>query len=266
VSDYSTYVFDLDGVLYLGDTAIPYATQTIERLQSLGKSVYFLTNNSGSTRAAYVEKLKAVNGLSVSSDQIYTSALACALYLRERGASGKTAFVIGEAGLVEDLEQTGGLRVVTRPDAVGFDSVDYVIVGIDRQFSYEKLCFAHLAITRGHAEFIATNRDATYPMEGGTVPGAGSLVISVATATGREPLTIGKPEPPSLQAILTVSGSPAERTVMVGDRLDTDILVGNRLGTQTVLVLTGVTPIDAARAAPPACLPHRIIPDLRELL
>ena len=260
------YVFDLDGVMYLGDTAIPYAADCVTRLTNAGKQVFFLTNNSGRTRAAYQEKLLVVCGLSVLPEQIFTSAYATALYLKAAGAAGRTVFVVGEAGLAQELSQSGGLRPVTVADSVPPDTIDYVVAGIDRKFTYDKLRFAHAAITRGHAQFIATNRDATFPMEQGEIPGGGSLVASIATATGMEPITIGKPETHAYDAILQVAGVPASESVMIGDRLDTDIAVGRRAGAQTVLVLTGVTSRPQAENPPPGQTPDAIIGDLRELL
>lgn len=261
----SVYVFDLDGVMYLGDTAIPYAAEAVTRLRGQGRQVFFLTNNSGRTRADYREKLDRVNGLDVPETQIFTSAYATALYLKAQGAAGRSVFVIGEPGLAQELAESGGLRPVTVADSVPPDEIDYVAVGIDRQFTYDKLRFAHAAITRGHAQFLATNRDATFPMEVGEIPGGGSLVAALATATGREPITIGKPEPHAFEAILRAAGVPAEASVMIGDRLDTDIAVGNRVGARTVLVLTGVTAREAVETAPPSWRPGLIIGNLREL-
>ena len=263
--DVTTYVFDLDGVMYLGDTPIAHATEAVERLMHAGHHVYFLTNNSGRTRRDYQDKLARVNGLSVPEDAIYTSAYATALYLKAQGVAGRTVFVIGEPGLAQELAQSGGLRPVTVPDAVPHTDIDYVVVGIDTHFTYDKLRFAHAAITRGHATFLATNRDATFPMEQGEIPGGGSLVAALATATGREPLTIGKPETHAYETILQAAGVPAARSVMIGDRLDTDIALGNRAGAHTVLVLTGVTPTEAAHSAPPEWRPERIIGNLQDL-
>ena len=261
----SVYVFDLDGVLYLGDTAIPYAAEAVRRLQSAGRQVYFLTNNSGKTRADYRKKLMDVNDLEVPENAIFTSAYATALYLKQRGAAGRSVFVIGEPGLAAELSASGGLVPITEPDSADVHDIDYVVVGIDKNFTYDKLRFAHAAIMRGHAQFIATNRDATFPMETGEIPGGGSLVAALATAAGREPTTIGKPETHAYEAILDAAQATAADSIMVGDRLDTDIAVGRRAGAGTVLVLTGVTSEEKALAAPPEWRPDRIIGDLREL-
>ena len=258
-------MFDLDGVLYLGDTPIAHAADAVTRLQAAGKQIYFLTNNSGRTRADYRQKLAEVNELDVPETSIFTSAYATALYLKQRGAAGRSAFIIGEPGLAAELAASGGLIPITQPDLVDPAGIDYVVVGIDRQFTYDKLRFAHAAITRGKAQFIATNRDATFPMETGEIPGGGSLVAALAAATGREPITIGKPETHAYQAILKAAQVTAADSVMVGDRLDTDIAVGRRSGAYTVLVLTGVTSSDQAHSAPPEWRPDQIIGDLREL-
>jgi len=263
--NFSCYVFDLDGVLYLGDTPIPNATNAVERLLAAGKQVYYLTNNSGKTRTAYKEKLETVNGLSVPEASIFTSAYATSLVLKARGAAGKRVFVIGEAGLAEELTNVAGMEVITVPDSVPEDSIDYVVAGIDRQFTYDKLRFAHGAITRGHAEFYATNRDSTFPMEVGEIPGGGSLVAALACATSIEPITIGKPETHAYEAILEVAKVDAKDSVMVGDRLDTDIMVGKRAGAGTILVLTGVTSAEQAEAAPGPEKPDFILKDLSEL-
>ncbi len=264
--NFNVYVFDLDGVMYLGDTAIPYAAEAVTRLRQAGKQVYFLTNNSGRTRADYCKKLDDVNGLDVPETAIFTSAYATALYLKQRGAEGQTVFVIGEPGLGRELAESGGLIPITQPDSCDPSDIDYVVVGIDRQFTYDKLRFAHAAITRGRAQFIATNRDATFPMETGEIPGGGSLVAALATATGREPVTIGKPETHAYEAILSAAKVTAPASVMIGDRLDTDIAVGRLAGAHTVLVLTGVTSPEQAASAPPEWRPELIIGDLRELV
>ena len=262
----STYLFDMDGVTNLGDTPIPGAAETITTLQRAGRNVYFLTNNSSRSRSHYQDKLAAF-GISIDQRYIYTSAYAAALYLasEQRGPRKSTVFVVGETGLAEELA-SAGLEPVVDPHTRAYTQIDYVVVGIDRSFTYDKLSFAHHAVTRGHAHLIATNRDATYPTEDGEIPGGGSIVAAVATACGVEPLTIGKPEPFALEMILRDSGSTPDQAVMVGDRLDTDIAAGNRLGMSTVLCLTGVTSRAMAESAPAPLRPTRIIGTLPEIL
>jgi 4-nitrophenyl phosphatase len=254
----------MDGVIYRGEQPMDDAASTLDSLKNAGRTVTFLTNNSGSTREDYLKKLARM-GIHVSLDQIFTSAYATALYLKPLGAEGKTVFVVGHSGIVDELSAIG-MNVLTKPDEAPADQVDYVVAGIDRAFTYDKLKYAHRCILEGGAQFIATNRDATFPVETGTVPGAGSIIASIATATGQEPIVIGKPESHAVEKILSVTGSQISETLMVGDRLDTDIAAGNRLGIKTALVLTGVSTREEAENAPSELKPSLIIGSLAELL
>ncbi|GIV19905.1 MAG: hypothetical protein KatS3mg023_1656 [Armatimonadota bacterium] len=254
------YIFDLDGVIYRGEEPMPFAAETIHRLRREGKMVRFLTNNSALTREAYVRRLTGM-GIPCDEEDFMTSAYATALYLQSQGASGKRVFIVGEEGIHEELRRIG-MQVVTDPEEEG---ADYVVVGIDRDFTYDKLRRAHYAIQQG-AQFIATNRDATYPAAGGKiVPGGGAIVAAIATCTGVEPLVIGKPNVYSIQLLLQRSGVLPSQAVLVGDRLDTDVLVGKRAGVYTVLVLTGVTSEEEVWQAPPEMTPQRVIGTLAEL-
>jgi 4-nitrophenyl phosphatase len=254
----------MDGVIYRGDREIAEASQTVSQLQRDGRNVYMLTNNSGSSRQQYLQKLSGM-GIQIEMANIFTSAYATALYLKAHGGIGKNAFIIGESGIAAELSAAGIITCAT-PDTIPYTQIDYVIIGIDRKFTYDKLLFAYTCISRGHAQFIATNRDATYPVEDGSVPGAGSIVASVATASGTEPIVIGKPEPHALEAILQAAGASIGETVMIGDRLDTDIAAGKRIGVYTVLVLTGVTTRREAESATSEYKPDKIIDNLSELL
>jgi phosphoglycolate/pyridoxal phosphate phosphatase family enzyme len=260
----TTYIFDLDGVVYLGNTPISGAPETITALQSAGKNVYFLTNNSGSTRADYRNKLLRM-GVQTDEHHIVTSGYATGAYLAEQGAAGKNAFIIGMSGLATEL-QLAGLLPITEPDSVPFSEIDYCVLGIDYNFSYAKLRYAHTAIVRGHAQFIATNCDATFPMEEGEIPGCGSLVAALAMATSRKPLVIGKPEPHALQHVLKLAGCDPAEAVMVGDRLDTDIAAGNRCGVPSVLVMTGVTTPEMLAVHSKNEQPGTVIGSLSELI
>lgn len=253
-----TFVFDLDGVVYRGEQALPGAVDTIETLRRLGHQVYFLTNNSTQTRTTYANKLRGM-GIPVDEEHIMTSSYATALYLIEQGAEGKSAFVVGEEGIRKELEAVG-LRVVTEAPA------DYLVVGMDKSFNYDTLLRAQHAILGG-AEFIATNRDTTYPLEAGLiVPGGGALVAAIEVASGVQPLVIGKPEPHTMNAILELAGCSPEEAVIVGDRLDTDVLLGKRVGSPTVLVLTGVTTERDLEQAPLELRPDVVVRALPEIL
>lgn len=257
------YVFDLDGVLFRGETVIPEAPPALARLRAQGKRLRFLTNNSTQARRVYAEKLSHL-GMPCAAEEIVTSASATAAYLVQRGAAGRTVFVVGGPGLCEELERAG-MRVRTVADPPQGDrAIEIVAVGLDKAFRYETLLRAQQALLRG-AEFLATNRDSQYPVEGGVIPGGGSIVAAIAAAAEREPLTIGKPERHSLEGILKETGVPASEAVLVGDRLDTDILCGNRVGVGTTLVLTGVNTREQALAAPPDQRPDRILETLDAL-
>ncbi|MBW3621837.1 MAG: HAD-IIA family hydrolase [Armatimonadetes bacterium] len=254
------FIFDLDGVIYTGQTVLPHAAETVARLQAAGHAVYYLTNNSAQTRRGYRAKLAGM-GIDAPEERIMTSAYATALRLKEEGARGASALVIGQGGLYEELGAVGLRFVEPSPDA----RADYVIVGIDRQFTYEKLKAAQQAILHG-AHFIATNRDPIYPLEGGRVePGSGSIVISVETASLTVPEVIGKPSPEAAEIILKEAGYPPDQAVMVGDRADTDIACGRAAGMHTVLVLTGTTRREEAEQLPEELKPEWILEDLSGL-
>jgi len=254
------FIFDLDGVIYRGEEPMPYAVETVQRLREEGKMVRFLTNNSALTREAYVRRLTGM-GVPCQEEELMTSAYATAIYLQSQGAEHKRVFIVGEEGIHEELRRIG-MRVVTDPEEEG---AEYVVAGIDRDFTYDKLRRAHFAIRHG-AQFIATNRDATYPAAGGRiVPGGGAIVAAIQACTGVEPLVIGKPNTYSVELLLQRCGVCPQEAVLVGDRLDTDVLVGKRVGLHTVLVLTGVTDAEAVRFASEEMLPDRVIRTLAEL-
>jgi phosphoglycolate/pyridoxal phosphate phosphatase family enzyme len=252
-------VLDLDGVVYRGHTAIPGARETAEWLARSGYQVYYFTNNSTKTRESYVDLL-AGYGLVTDVDHIVTSASLTARYFSDNGLLAATALVVGEAGLPEELRRVG-VRVVRRR---GKRRIDCVVVGMDRQFTYRKLHEAQQAIRSG-ARFIATNRDATYPVEDNVIPGGGSIVAAVATAAQAEPVLIGKPSPRAGQLIAQQAGVRPAQALIVGDRLGTDIEMGRRAGMWTCLVLTGISSAEEARALPSESRPHWVIPGIAQL-
>lgn len=250
----SLVVFDLDGVIYRGNMPLPYAKETISALRGMGKKIYFLTNNSTRTRFQYQRKIARM-GIQAKVGEIMTSAWGTALYLKGEGA--RKALVIGEEGLKKEL-RWAGIELVKRAE-----EAEYVVVGLDRGFNYRKLCLAFKAVRMG-AKFIATNRDSTFPSEDGIVPGGGSIVASLETALGIQPLLIGKPSPFLLNLIMDREKVTAEEMVVVGDRLDTDIKMAKSTGTKSILVLTGVITREEALASP--IKPDATIENLRELL
>lgn len=226
---YPLYIFDLDGTLFRGDEPLPGAVDTVADLLASGSQVRYLTNNSTQVRATYTEKLDKM-GFEVRPEWVYSSALGAANLLRGQVAE---AFVIGEQGILHALAEAG-IRVGPRPEAV--------VVGMCRHFDYGLLNEALQYLLDPEVRFLATNRDATYPLEGGRlVPGAGSIVAAIATASGREPEVVGKPSPFLIEWILHDSGVASADSLVVGDRLDTDIEAGIRAGCPVHLVLSGVT-------------------------
>lgn len=226
----AAYILDLDGVVYHGNTVIPGAARTIERLKAAGRRVVFLTNNATRTREAIAARLEGM-GIRCSAGDVISSAYATSLHIRHQYGPG-SIFPIGEQGLVTELERAG--------HSIAMQDVDFVVVGLDRQFTYDKLA-SGLANLRKGARFIATNTDAMLPTEDDFLPGAGCMVAALATASGMKPEVVGKPHKPIMDVLLQEYGMEAEECIMVGDRLETDILAGKNAGMRTVLVLTGAS-------------------------
>ncbi|MBW3634883.1 MAG: HAD-IIA family hydrolase [Armatimonadetes bacterium] len=239
----STFIFDLDGVIWRGQAPVVGAVASLATLRAAGRKCLFATNNSSRPPDFYAQKLRDL-GIAAAPSDVVTSATATALHLSRHMTRGFSVYLIGEEGIAGALEDIGA-RVV-RDEAI--ESVDCVVVGIDREFSYAKLNRAQQFLLRG-AVFIATNRDATFPLENGVSPGTGSIVAAVATATGREPISMGKPDPQMLLAILESENLAPQQAAMIGDRLDTDIACANRAGIGAIFVATGVTPMPVAREA-----------------
>jgi phosphoglycolate/pyridoxal phosphate phosphatase family enzyme len=253
-------IFDLDGVIYRGRTAVPGGSDAVAWLRSRGIASYYFTNNSTRSRQSYVELLDGF-GIAADADHIVTSASLTAEYLAAKHRNGRaTVLVVGEGGLVDELRDAG-LRVVRRHAA---GPVAAVVVGMDRRFSYAKLYEAQQALRTG-VEFVATNRDATYPVEGNVIPGGGSIVAAVATAAEREPVLIGKPSRTSGALIVRHAGVEPQEVLLVGDRLETDIEMGRRAGLWTCMVLTGISSLGDARAARERRRPHWVIPSIVQL-
>lgn len=238
---YKLYIFDLDGTLYRGDQVLPEAVAALKRIRAAGHLVRFLTNNSSTAIEAVAAKLNRM-GYEASPEEVTTSATATATFLKAQGI--ETVQCLGEAGLVETLRKHG-LQAVG-PEADWEKPAEAVAAGIFRQLTYPHLAKAMTAIRAG-ARFIATNADATYPMEGDhLIPGAGSIIAALRTCSETEPFVIGKPNPYITHLVLEEAGVSASETLVVGDRMDTDIESGIAAGCQTLLVLTGV-----AKTAPP---------------
>jgi glycerol-1-phosphatase len=226
---YDAILLDLDGVLYRWPEPIAGAADAVVALRTAGKRLAFVTNNSSRTPARVAGLLASV-GVEAAPHEIVTSALVTATILAERGV--RSAFVIGEEGLLVALE-AAGVRAVDGPD----DGAGVVVVGFDRTADYTKLKDASVLVERGVA-LVASNADASFPAPGGEAwPGAGALLAAIETTTGMRGEVIGKPEAPLFERALASAGGG--RPLVVGDRLDTDIAGASRLGWDSALVLTG---------------------------
>jgi HAD superfamily hydrolase (TIGR01457 family) len=259
IDGYDDFLMDMDGVIYLNQQPIPDAVEFIARLRDMRKGVLFLTNNSKYTRREYREKLAGM-GIDAREDDFLTAAVATASFLSEHhGGKDKSAYVIGGKGLEEEL--TGiGMHILASEEGRG---AGFVVVGWDTELTYDKLRIASLALHAG-AVFVATNSDATFPAPDGLWPGAGAIVAALEKAAGREALVVGKPNVYMMQAALVETGGRADKTLMIGDRLETDILGGWRAGLDTCLVLTGVASRDDLEGYEPR--PDLVVESLLELL
>jgi 4-nitrophenyl phosphatase len=224
-------IVDMDGVLYRGGQRLPGARRFLRYLAQNQVPFVLATNNSTLTPQQYVRKLASMD-IEVSEERIITSALAAALYLERVAGRGARVYPIGEDGLLSALSDRGFLLT--------HQGVEYVVVGLDRRLTWEKLSTAALAIRAG-AAFIGTNPDTTLPTEEGLVPGNGAILAALETATQVPPVVIGKPQPTLLELAMQQLGVSSEGTAMVGDRLETDILGGKNAGVTTVLVLSGIS-------------------------
>ncbi len=254
------FIFDLDGVVYLGNEPVPGARETLEALQAAGKKVYYVTNNSTKTREKFREKLFSM-GIEVRKAQVITSASATVQYLHERDP-GAAVYIIGEEGLVNEF-QSAGFRVVSQESAE--ISVSYVVVGMDRGFTYQKLATALTALVRG-AKFVATNPDPTLPTENGILPGAGSMVAALSTAARCDPtIVIGKPNPFMVNLILQETQIPPYKAVIVGDRYITDVKAGFNARIKTILVKTGTGIRELKEIPPEGPAPDLILESIAEI-
>lgn len=229
-SPITTWLTDMDGVLVHEETAIAGASDFIEALKSSGLDYLVLTNNSIFTPRDLRARLLS-SGIDVPEERIWTSALATAQFLAEQRPDG-TAYVLGESGMTTALHNVGFVMTARHPD--------YVVLGETRTYSFEAITRAIRLIEAG-AQFIATNPDVSGPSPEGTLPATGSVAALITSATGREPYYVGKPNPLMMRGALNYLEAHSESTVMIGDRMDTDVKAGLEAGLRTALVLTGST-------------------------
>jgi NagD protein len=248
-----TYLMDMDGVLVHEEELIPGADRFVRRLEETGHRYLLLTNNSVYTPRDLAARL-AATGLQVPEQAIWTSALATARFLDQQRPQG-TAYVIGEAGLTTAMHERGYVLSERDPD--------YVVLGETRAYSSEAITRAIRLISAG-ARFIATNPDPTGPAPAGPQPATGAVAALISKATGVEPYFVGKPNPLMMREALRAIDAHSESTVMIGDRMDTDIVAGMEAGLQTILVLSGITTREEAGRFP--FLPSRIVDSVADLV
>jgi 4-nitrophenyl phosphatase len=281
-------IFDMDGVLYRGAQVMPYAREALDRLRRAKWEVFFATNNSTATRLDYLRILQQL-GLGGDLDHIVTSGYATAHYLERRRPKPKDVLVIGADGLREEIRAVG-IEVRDADELPGFqpppeaaaDGVDpgamrrylvsldlpraceTVVVGLDLHLTYAKIAEAQRAILAG-ADFICSNRDRAYPVEGRLLPGAGTIVAAIEVATGKKALCIGKPEPFLFEEAIRRAGKQDGHVVVVGDSTDYDMVAAHRVGAVGVLITTGLTEQHALGKASGDAVPDRVIGSLEDL-
>ena len=257
-SQFDTLLFDLDGVIYVGPDAVPYATTVVTAMQARKITCAYVTNNAFRTPQAVADHLTEL-GFSCNVEDVVTSPQAAVPLLATRIPTGSRVLVIGGEGIVQILREAGYVPVSSLDE-----DPQAVIQGFSPDMMWRDLAEASYAVASG-LPWIATNPDLTFPTPRGIAPGNGSMVRLVSTATGREPDAVaGKPEPPLLNEALRRTGARA--ALMIGDRLDTDISAGHRVGIPSLLVMTGVTTARDLLLAQGDERPEFVGSDLRVLL
>lgn len=252
------FVVDLDGVVWVGDEAVPGAVEALGELRAGGKRVVFLTNDPRSSRADYSRRLQGL-GIAASEDEIVTSGAATADFLAAREeVPGRTAFVVGSPALQAEIRRVG-LRLL---DGEAGRDADFVVIGGHDGFNYDELRLAAQAVRRG-ARFYATGRDAVFPMPDGPWPGTGAVLAAVETAAGKPAIAVGKPEAFIFEVARARLGSSGQ-VAIVGDHLEADIAGGRRAGLTTILVLTGNARAEDVGAA--TVKPDFVVRDLAALV
>lgn len=246
------FLIDMDGVLVSGKKLIPGADHFIELLKENEVKFLVLTNNSTYTQIDLAHRLHTI-GIDVDAEQIFTSAMATANFMRAQ-KDGGSAFVIGESGLNVAVHNAGFIMTDVSPD--------FVVLGETYDYNFRQITKAVRLILNG-ASFIATNPDPTGPSEAGVVPACGAMAALIEKACGRSPFYCGKPNPFMMRAALNYLGVHSENTVMVGDRMDTDIVAGIQSGMETILVLSGVTDLKQIEEYP--YRPYRILKSVAEI-
>lgn len=280
LSQYDDFLFDCDGVLWQGNHVLPYVKETLELLRSYNKRLIFVTNNSTKSRSQYAQKFEKL-GIPVTEEEVFGSSYSAAVYLDKvvKFPRDKKVLVIGESGMEKELEGVGisyvggtdpSLRSAQVSEEV-MDQIAYdpcigaVLCGLDIHINYYKIAYAMAQLYKTDTLFLATNTDSTYPSYGRLLPGAGTIVGTLITCTGREPISLGKPSSAMMDCIKAKFEFNPSRTCMVGDRLNTDMIFGLQGGLGTLFVLTGVDSEDSILVDNPVVRPKYYIDKLGSL-
>lgn len=256
LSELAGFLIDMDGVLYRGNEPLPGMQEFVCHLHTNAVPHAFITNNAGRTPEEYARKLRDM-GAPVDAERILTSSLVTAAHIASTTGPEDRVLMIGGNGLRRALDDAGLVRTEEPDEAT------VVVVGIDRELTYEKLARATLALGRG-ARFLGTNADRSFPSERGNEPGAGAFLAALEAASGVSPRIFGKPEPDLFRQGLRILGTPASQTAMVGDRYETDIVGAQRVGMVTIAVTSGIgSRADLKRRTPP---PDFILDSVLELV
>ena len=257
IQNMKLYLFDMDGTLYLGSRLYDFTIELLQEIRRTGSKYLFITNNSSKSVADYVKKLAAF-GIEATREDFMTSSQATAYYLHKHH-EGKKLYVCGTESLKEELRNEG-FTVTTE-----LSEVECIVMGFDTELTFQKLHdVSYLLLTQPELPYIATNPDLVCPTEFGSVPDCGSVCIGIKNATGREPIVIGKPSPLMPQLAMQKLGRTPEETVVIGDRIYTDIKSGLNAGCTGILVLSGESTLKTLEESPDK--PHLVLQDAGELL
>lgn len=255
IDKYDTFLFDCDGVIWVGNELLPYVKETIELLQSKGKKLIFVSNNSTKSRDEYIKKLNNFNIFNIKIEQIINSAYSTAIYINEvlKLNKNEKIWVLGQNGITKELEDFGYKTLTFDKMDKKIDltidninnlidlNVGCVVVGLDFDLTYIKLSITLQYLLNKNIPFIATNIDSTFPFKNTKLPGAGSVVEIASYASSRKPDAIcGKPNSGMMDSILSHHKLNKSKTIMIGDRLNTDMKFGKNNDIDTLLVLTGI--------------------------
>lgn len=256
IKNFKNFIIDLDGVLYLLNKPIPEGIDFVNFIKKRGNRIAFLSNNTFFTREKYAEKLKKM-GIDASPEEVFSSAFVTASCLSAEKA-GARVYVVGELGLRSEIERCG-LSIVSGNSK---NDVDFVVVGMDRRFNFSKMSVALRFLLKG-AQLVGTNPDPTYPTDKELLPGCGAIVAAIEACSGQKARIVGKPSLLILDFLLRNKGFAKEETMIIGDRLDTDIVLGKKAGIFSTLVLTGISKSEEVNQA--KLQPDLIVNNLLEL-